>query len=127
MENNPFIENAVKYKSSFDGRLKYFDTLEIYMATFAKALLNNDLTMQYFSLRGFYSLTAPFITEDANTKSKAILDKVKKNIQVKNSHAKLKVQEQLLEASEVLNHNAKHLLLPTQLDENDDIDWDNAI
>ena len=127
MTSDPYFENAVKFKSSFDGRLKYFDTLEIYMETFAKALLTNNLRLQYLSLRGFYSLTAPFIKKEYNKKASELLETIRQNLHIQKPHIKAVMQEKLLFASELLNDNAKHLLLPTNLDEGEEVNWDEAI
>ena len=127
MTSDPYFENAVKFKSSFDGRLKYFDTLEIYMETFAKALLTNNLRLQYLSLRGFYSWTAPFIKKEYNKKASELLETIRQNLHIQKPHIKAVMQEKLLFASELLNDNAKHLLLPTNLDEGEEVNWDEAI
>jgi len=117
--------NTVRIKSSFDGRLQYFDNLKKYMDALSDAILVNNLHLQYRALNGMFYLTAPYIKKEPNADAEALFKRIHLNLSMNKMTSDIAAAKDLSELSRLIFFNAKHLLLPQKLDDNEEIDWDS--
>ena len=123
MGNNSDL-NTVQIKSAFDARLQYFDNMKKYMDALADAVFANDLVLQYRCLKGLFSLTAPYVKKEPNNDVRELFKKISQNLAKSNKLSKHAATVQLTDLAEKIYFNAKHLMLPQKLDDNEEIDWD---
>jgi len=123
MANNSDL-NTVQIKSAFDARLQYFDNMKKYMDTLADAVFADNLMLQYRCLKGLFSLTAPYVKDDPNKKVRTLFKTISSNLAKSNKTSRHAATVQLTKLAELIYFNAKHLMLPQKLDDNEEIDWD---
>ena len=117
--------STVKIKSSFDGRLQYFDNVGAFLKAYTESVLSNDLQLQYRTLVGLFNVTSPYIKDEANEQVELLFRKIENNIKHKDYMFQAMAAKTLSETARKVFFNCKHLMLPQKLDDNEDINWDD--
>jgi len=64
MAEEKTVTEDKNYKPSFDGRLKYFDALKVWLLTFGQAQQSGDINGVINSIEGILFMTAPFVKNE---------------------------------------------------------------
>jgi hypothetical protein len=119
-------ENYVEAKPGFDGRLAFINIMEKAMENWLDASANNNQTLQFKALQQLHVLVCPYIKTEFNKDITNLLSRIKLNLQRVDSNKTIRwiVEDDLTTVSYNLFNYGKHILLPQDVEDQSDPDWD---
>ena len=129
MENN----SESKYsKPGFDGRLKYYDHLKYYWDKIADATFEDQYSLKYKCLRGYFSRTRGFIKDPQTIltlfkNAKSLMDNINSFDQKNQSIIINNLFDKLQTIEDELFMATKDMLVSTKDDGDDDFDMDEFL
>ena len=114
--------NSVAIKPSFDGRLVYFDQLEKLLNNWTSAIIANNLNQQFISLKAYHILTAPYIKKEFNDEVIESFENINNTLSCKDEKIRAGATMRLNNLAYRLFDLSKHLMLPQEMMQNEEID-----
>ena len=111
-------------KPNYDARLMYIDELGAYLSDIREANKINNLQQKFIALQGFHALSAPFTSKIANTELEELFKEASSDLNKKTTTLKNNAAVPLNKLFKKLMQHSKHLLIPFDVDDQNEIDFD---
>ena len=119
------------HKPGYDGRLAYIDVMKEFMMAISKSSIAMDYPLWFNSLRGYFSVTSPFMSSKDRVEIKQQFKKIEtRHKSIMNASISEDNKNNLLDSSlcgslhevtDMMYSKTRHLLLPANYEDEDEL------